>query len=59
MLYDFQNTPIKPKVLLNLSKAALNYGVTDLSEASTADANTASYAFFIYRLLSIVMLTNL
>ena len=50
---------IKPKVLLNLSKAALNYGVTDLSEASTADANTASYAFFIYRLLSIVMLTNL
>ena len=49
------NLQIKPKVLLNLSKAALNYSVTDLSEASTADANTASYASVIYRLLSIVM----
>ena len=46
---------IKPKVPLNLSKAALNYGVTDLSEASTVDANTASYASVIYRLLSIVI----
>ena len=50
---------VKPKSLLNLSKAAINYGVTELSEASTADANTASYASIIYRLLSIVMLTNL
>ena len=37
---------IKPKVPLNLSKAALNYGVTDLSEASTTAANTASYVIY-------------
>ena len=46
---------IKPKVLLNLSKAALNYGVTDLSEASTTAANTASYASVIYRRISMLM----